>query len=94
MILRLFDLPHRVRDQPVALSVDPARLQRATECPRQSARRGRHDVVERGRAWLEGLGRNLIMRGHRPVDAEDDRLRLAGEMGTSDGTLHALDPDL
>jgi hypothetical protein len=94
LVFGLFDFTDRLAGQPVAVRPDIARLQRASEGPRQSAGCGRDDVVERGRARLEGPGSDLVMLGHRAVDAEDDRLGLTGKIGAPDRALDALDPDL
>jgi len=88
------DFTDRLGGQPVAVGSDVARLQRASEGPCQSAGCGRDDVVERGRVRLERSGRDPVVLGDRAVDAEDDRLRLAGEVGAPEGTSHPLDPNL
>jgi hypothetical protein len=94
LVVGFLDFADRLTGEAVAVGLDVARVQRASEGPRQSAGRGRDDVVERRRARFEGSGGHLIVLRHRPVDAEDDRLRLTGEIGAPDWALHALDPDL
>ena len=94
VVLGQFDFTDRFAGQPLAVSPDVARLQRAPEGPRQSAGRGGDDVVERRGARLEGGGGDLVVLGDRPVDAEDDRLRLAWEVGAPDGPFHPFYPDM
>ena len=94
VVLGQFDFTDRFAGQPVAVSPDVARLQRAPEGPRQSAGRRGDDVVECRGAGLECAGGDLVVLGDRAVDAEDDRLRLAGEVGAPDGPFHPFYPDV
>ena len=81
-------------DQPAPRSVDLARLQRASEGPRESTRRGGDDVVEGRRVGTEDLRRDLVMGRDGAVHPEDHRLVLGGKVCLAQGALHPLDPDL
>ncbi len=74
LVFRFLDFPDRLAAQAVTVSPDVARLQRASEGPRQSASCSGDDVVERRRVRLEGPGSDLVVLGDRAMDAEDDRL--------------------
>jgi hypothetical protein len=94
VLLGFLDLADRLPGETVAVGFDLARFQRAPEGSGQSAGGGRDDVIERGRARLEGPGRDLVVLRHGAMDAEHDRLRLAGEVRTPHRSLHPLDADL
>jgi len=94
VVLGQFDFTDRFAGQPVAVSPDVARLQRAPEGPRQSARRRGDDVVECRGAGLECGRGDLVVLGDRPVDAEDNRLRLAREVGAPDRPFHPFYSDV
>ncbi len=66
LVFRFLDFTDRLAGQAVAVSPDVARLQRASEGPRQSVGCGRDDVVERRRSRFEGPGGNLIVLSHPP----------------------------
>jgi hypothetical protein len=93
-VFGLFDFADGLAGEAITVGPDVARLQRASEGPRESAGGGRDDIVKGRRARLEGPGGNLIVLSHCPVDTEDDRLRLAREKGAAERTFDALDPDL
>lgn len=57
---------------------DAARLERATQRARESAARGRHDVVERRGVGLVVVHRDPVVLGDRAVDAERDPSVLGG----------------
>jgi hypothetical protein len=94
VVVGFLDLTDGLAREAVAIGPDLARLQRAPEGSRQSAGGGRDDVIERGRARLEGAGRDLVVLRYSSVDAEDDRFRLARQVRPAHGSLHPLDPDL
>src|SRR5579884_3364897 len=56
----LLDFSDRLAAQPLLVGLDPARLQRASEGPRESAGHRGDDVVERGRVGLEGARSHLV----------------------------------
>jgi hypothetical protein len=67
LVIGFLDFTDRPAGQAVAFSRDVARLQRASEGPRQSASCSGDDVVERRRVRLEGPGSNFIVLGHRAM---------------------------
>jgi hypothetical protein len=94
LVVRLFDFTDRLAREAVAVGPDVARLQRASEGPCQSTGGGCDDVVKCGGMRLEGPRDNFVVLGYGSVDAEDNRLRLTREIGSTDGALDALDPHL
>ena len=68
------DVPFGIRRQVALPSLDPARLQRASQCSGQSTGCGRDDVIERRRVRLERARRGMVMFRHLVVDAEADRI--------------------
>ena len=79
----LFDLTHHVRDQIFGSDFDLARTQRAGKSARQSAARGRNDVVD-GRRMRLDLGHvDAVVLGDRPMSAKKHELALSGQLGRS-----------
>jgi hypothetical protein len=73
LVLDLADGLHVVARR---IDFDLTRLQRAGERAGQSAAGCRHDVVQRGRARRELVGRDAVVLRHLGVDAERDRVLL------------------
>jgi hypothetical protein len=94
LVVRALDFTDRFAGEAVTIGPDVARLQRASEGPRQSAGRSGDDVVERGCPRLDGTGSDLVVFGHGAVNAEDDWLGLTGQEGAAHRSFDALDADL
>jgi hypothetical protein len=86
------DFSRSFRSELVVASIDMARLQRASECPRQSTGRRSDDVVERGRMRRICIRRNLVVLGDLGVNAKDYRLFLRGQISEPHGTGLAFNP--
>ena len=63
VVIGLLDLADRVAREPIAVRLDVARLQRASEGAGQSAGRGGDHIVEGRRARLDRPGGDLVMVG-------------------------------
>src|SRR5438105_7842426 len=73
--------------------IDPARLQRATQCPGQSTGCSSDDIVEsRGVIW-KLAGRSAVMLADLVVSTEDHRLGFDGQVRLADRAALANDPD-
>lgn len=90
-IFGFLDFTDGLAAQAVAIGLDPARLQRASEGSRQSAGHSGGDVVEGRGVRLERCGRDLVVPRHGPVDAERHGLRLGRELRAPQGSFDALD---
>src|SRR5438876_6526486 len=82
------------RDQFPGGRGDLTRLQRASESPGQSTRRGRHDVVDGRRVRLVRAGLGAVVLRHRAVGAEFHRLRLLGKKSVAQRALDSFDAHL
>jgi hypothetical protein len=87
------DLASNLAGELVIAGVDLTRLQRASERTAQSTARGRHDVVERGRARRVSVWRDLVVSCHLGVNSEHDWFVLGRQVGEPYRTLLALDSD-
>jgi hypothetical protein len=67
-----------LRSELVVTGIDMARLQRPSECPRESACGRCHDVIQRRGMRRVGVWRDLIVLGHLGMDAENNRFFLGG----------------
>lgn len=92
-ILLQFDLSHSFPHQLSSGCIDLTRLQRASKSSRQSTRRGRNNVIERGSSWVRDGRRNLVMLGDRAVDSKDHRLGFSRQIGFTNRSFDALDSD-
>ncbi len=70
------------------------RCQRASEGPEQSPTSRRHEIVESRGVWFFYVGRDPVVLCDLGVNAEEDRLSPAGDVGAADLSLHRLYPDL
>jgi hypothetical protein len=68
-----------LRSKLVVAGIDMARLQRPSECPRQSARGRCYNVIQRGGMRRVGIWRDLVVFGDLGMDAEHYRFFLAGK---------------
>jgi len=87
-----FNLANRLYLEAVPLDFDLTRFQRAGKGAGQSAAGRGYHVVERRRMRRELLRRNVVMLGNLRVDAEHDRLLLAGQVRETLGAAQPLDP--
>src|SRR5918995_1030874 len=94
------DLTHSVTPETTASGGDLARLERAPERARQSARGRRHHIVKgRGVRLVTALG-GAVVRGDRPMHTKDDRTilrrdlripqRACGSFNLDFGSVHDL----
>src|SRR6185295_2300094 len=77
--------------QAVIRGGDLTRLQRASKGSRESASRGRDDVVERCGMLIKLSRRELVMIRHCAVRTEDNRLALDGQIRPANRPFHPLD---
>ena len=87
------DLSLGLGGQPALARVDPARLQRATQRPRESTGGGGHQVVERRGPLRELPRRGAVVLAHRAVRAERDWFAFDREERLADRAALADDPD-
>ncbi len=80
VVLKLH-LTHGFRNQPPQRRIDLTRLQRASKGSGKSTSRRRDYVVQRAGMRLRHRRRNFIVFGNCAMHAEDDRLRLSGQIG-------------
>lgn len=86
-------IPLRLRRKPAAASIDLARLQRATQCSRQSTGRRSDDIVKSRRMVRVLAGSGSVVLSNLSMGAEYDRVGLRGQIGLADRPTLADDPD-
>jgi hypothetical protein len=75
-IVLQFHLAHGLRNQTLARCTDLTRFQRASKGSRKSTGRCGDNVVQGRGMRFQHVRWNLIMFSHRPMNSEDDWLRL------------------
>jgi hypothetical protein len=88
-----YDVALGVCLEPALAGVDPARLQRAPQGPRESAGCGRHDVVQRRRPLGKLPCGRAVMRANLVVCTKDHRRGLCGEIRLAKRAALANDSD-
>jgi hypothetical protein len=74
-----FHFARRIRRQLPGRCIDLTRLQRAPEGPGESTRRGRDNVVQRGRMGLKDVRRHFVVLGHCAMHSEQNGGLLRGQ---------------
>ena len=92
VVLQL-DFTDGFRDETIVRCRNLARLQRASKGAGESAGGGGDNVVQGGRVFLERSGRQLVMRGHGAVRAEDHRFAFGGQVRPANGPLDPFESD-
>jgi hypothetical protein len=70
------------------------RLQRAAKGSGKSTRRGRDDVIERGRPRFRYRRGDLVMLGYGAMYAENHGLCFSRQIGSTNGAFDSFDSDL
>jgi hypothetical protein len=90
-----FDLPSYVGTQPAVARIYFARIQRAPEGSDHSTTQGRHNIIERRRVrFRQFCGIQAIMLGNGSMNAEDDWLRLPGQVRYSKRPRPPFNPNV
>jgi len=80
----------RFRREPTFASRNPARFQRAAECPGESTGGGSYDIIERGGMRLGDIGADAIVLGDFGMDAEANWLCLHGQIRATQRPFDSL----